>query len=228
MTTIIKTENLCKNFQVWKQEVSVLKNIGIEIFEGEFVSIMGPSGSGKSTLLYLLGALDNTTSGRIIANGEDLSQMTDAAASHYRCRKLGFVFQFYNLIPNLTVEENILLPILLDGKKAKNYKERLNELLATIHLEDRRRHLPAELSGGQQQRVAIARALIHDPEIILADEPTGNLDSNTGKEIMELFRKINIEHKKTIIQVTHSEEAAAYGNRVIYIKDGVVKDETAG
>jgi len=223
MSAMIKTENLCKSFSLGKQEVPVLRNVNIEIGDGEFVSIMGPSGSGKSTLLYLLGALDSATSGSVVADGENLSCMTDVDASRYRRQKLGFVFQFYNLVPNLTVEENILLPVLLDGKKARDYKGRLAELIEVTHLTDRRRHLPAELSGGQQQRVAIARALIHDPDIILADEPIGNLDSTTGTEIMKLFRQINAERGKTIVQVTHSEEAAEFGSRVIYLKDGEVQ-----
>jgi len=227
MKTVIKTQNLCKTFQVGGQPFEVLKNINLQIQEGEFISIMGQSGSGKSTLLYLLGSLDSPTSGEIFIKDTPLSAVTDTQASEYRRKKLGFVFQFYNLVPNLTVEENILLPILLDGQKAKNYKRRLDEVISVVGLSDRKKHLPTQLSGGQQQRVAVARALIHNPDIIFADEPTGNLNSKTGNEIMELFRQINVEQGKTIVQVTHSSEAAKFGNRVITIKDGVAQKEEA-
>ena len=183
---------------------------------------MGPSGSGKSTLLYLLGGLDVATSGSVKLFGKELSTMKDDEQSIMRRRDIGFVFQFYNLIPNLNVEENIMLPVLLDGKKVKEYNERLEYILEVVGLQDRRKHTPRELSGGQQQRVAIGRALMNNPGIILADEPTGNLDSKTGMEIMELFKKINITEGKTIIQVTHSSEAAKYGNRIINVRDGRV------
>ncbi|HYH04080.1 MAG TPA: ABC transporter ATP-binding protein, partial [Bacillota bacterium] len=191
---------------------------------GEFVSIMGPSGSGKSTLLYLLGGLDQPTTGSIKINGKELSGMKDREESILRRRDLGFVFQFYNLIPNLNVEENIMLPILLDGKVLKNEKQKLERILAEVGLTDRRYHTPRELSGGQQQRVAIARALVNEPDIILADEPIGNLDSKTGTEIMKLLQRINHEYGKTIVQVTHSGEAAQYGDRIIHVRDGKVWD----
>lgn len=219
---VIETRNLCKIFQLGDTSVEVLKDINISIKKGEFVSIMGPSGSGKSTLLYLIGGLDKPTSGSIKINGKELSVMNDKEESTMRRQEIGFVFQFYNLIPNLNVEENIMLPILLDGKKIKNYKDKLNEILEIVGLEDRRKHTPRELSGGQQQRVAIARALINEPDIILADEPIGNLDSKTGTDIMILLKKINEEKNKTIVQVTHSTEAAEYGNRIIKVKDGKV------
>ncbi|HOQ15970.1 MAG TPA: ABC transporter ATP-binding protein [Defluviitaleaceae bacterium] len=219
---VIETRNLCKTFQLGDTSVEVLKDINISIKKGEFVSIMGPSGSGKSTLLYLIGGLDKPTSGSIKINGKELSVMNDKEESTMRRQEIGFVFQFYNLIPNLNVEENIMLPILLDGKKIKNYKDKLNEILEIVGLEDRRKHTPRELSGGQQQRVAIARALINEPDIILADEPIGNLDSKTGTDIMILLKKINEEKNKTIVQVTHSTEAAEYGNRIIKVKDGKV------
>jgi putative ABC transport system ATP-binding protein len=183
---------------------------------------MGPSGSGKSTLLYLIGGLDKPTSGSVMVKGNELSEMKDKEQSIMRRREIGFVFQFYNLIPNLNVEENVMLPILLDGKSIKNCKEKLDEILDTVGLADRRKHTPRELSGGQQQRVAIARALINEPDIILADEPIGNLDSQTGTEIMMLLQKINKEKGKTIVQVTHSREAAEYGSRIINVKDGKV------
>ncbi len=219
---VIEAKALVKTFKLGEVEVKVLKNIDLEIKEGEFVSIMGPSGSGKSTLLYLLGGLDKPTSGSVKIAGKELSYMKDKEQSIMRRRNVGFVFQFYNLIPNLDVEENIMLPLLLDGKKLKSYKERLEEILEVVGLSDRRKHTPRELSGGQQQRVAIARALVGDPDVILADEPIGNLDSKTGTEVMELLRKINLEKKKTIVQVTHSKEAAGYGQRIVYVKDGKV------
>jgi putative ABC transport system ATP-binding protein len=196
--------------------------MSIQITQGEFVSIMGPSGSGKSTLLYILGGLDNPTEGSVLLGDKDISKYNDEKKSIMRRRDIGFIFQFYNLIPNLNVEENILLPILLDGKSEKDYRKKLNDILEIVGLSDRRKHTPRELSGGQQQRVAIARALINSPEIIFADEPTGNLDSKTGIEIMELLKEINCENNKTIVMVTHSAEAAAYSNRIINVRDGII------
>ena len=222
MQAMISTAELNKNFQMGEIEIQVLRDINLEIAKGEFASIMGPSGSGKSTLLYLLGGLDKPTSGSIKVNGKELAVMEDKAQSVMRRKEVGFVFQFYNLVPNLNVEENVMLPLLLDGKKMKANREKVEEILETVDLLDRKTHTPRELSGGQQQRVAIARALINEPEIILADEPTGNLDSKTGNTIMELFQKINQEKKKTIIQVTHSEEGASFGTRTIRLKDGEV------
>ena len=223
MEKAIEVTNLNKTFQMGTVAVEVLKDINLQINKGEFASIMGPSGSGKSTLLYLMGGLDKPTSGSIKVNGRELSHMTDQDESVMRRRDIGFVFQFYNLIQNLNVEENIMVPILLDGKKVKDYKQRLEEILQIVGLKDRRTHTPRELSGGQQQRVAIARALINDPDIILADEPTGNLDSTTSSEVLELLRKISTEKGKTVIQVTHSMEAATYGNRIVNVRDGMVK-----
>jgi putative ABC transport system ATP-binding protein len=220
----VETVNLWKSFQLGEVEVEVLKDITIAIARGEFVSVMGPSGSGKSTLLYLIGGLDKPTSGSIRINGKELAKMQDEEESLLRRRDLGFVFQFYNLIPNLTVAENIMLPVLLDGKNLKREEGKLEQILEDVGLSDRRHHTPRELSGGQQQRVAIARALINEPDIILADEPIGNLDSKTGTEIMKLLQRINRERGKTIIQVTHSEEAAAYGDRIIHVRDGKVWD----
>jgi putative ABC transport system ATP-binding protein len=222
---IIQTENLNKSYKLGTESVDVLKDINLTIKQGEFVSIMGPSGSGKSTLLYLLGGLDNPTSGSVKIAGKELSVMKDKAKSIMRRRDVGFVFQFYNLIPNLDVEDNIMLPILLDGKKIKDYRKKLDDILDVVGLTDRRRYTPRELSGGQQQRVAIARALINEPEVILADEPIGNLDSKTGQGVMELLKRINLENGKTIVQVTHSSDAASYGQRIIYVKDGRVVEE---
>ena len=219
---IIETKNLNKTFKMGDLDIEVLKDINLSIESGEFVSIMGPSGSGKSTLLYLIGGLDKPTSGSVKIKGNELSEMKDKEQSIMRRRDIGFVFQFYNLIPNLSVEENVILPVLLDGKKLKDYKNKLDDILEVVGLEDRRAHTPRELSGGQQQRVAIARALVNEPDIILADEPIGNLDTKTGTEVMQLLQRINREKKKTIVQVTHSKEAADYGNRIINVRDGKV------
>lgn len=226
MTAIIESVGLNKVYTMGNVEVEVLKDINLEIKEGEFVSIMGPSGSGKSTLLYLMGGLDKPSSGTIRIKGREIAGLKDSEESRLRRQEMGFIFQFYNLIPNLNVEENIMLPILLDGKKMKDYRKELDSILDIVGLSDRRRHTPRELSGGQQQRVAIARALINQPDIILADEPTGNLDSKTGAEVLDLLTKINKENGKTIIQVTHSREAADYGQRIIHVKDGKVSEES--
>ena len=223
MNPVVEITDLYKTYKLGTVDVEVLKGINLSIQSGEFVSIMGPSGSGKSTLLYLIGGLDKPTSGSVKINGKELSVMKDKDESVMRRREIGFVFQFYNLIPNLNVEENIMLPILLDGKKIKDYRKKLDVLLEIVGLSDRRHHTPRELSGGQQQRVAIARALINEPDIILADEPIGNLDSKSGTEIMLLLKRINQEKGKTVIQVTHSKEAAEYGNRIIHVKDGRVE-----
>ena len=222
MEEVIAVQDLFKSYPLGAGKIDILKNINVSISQGEFVSIMGPSGSGKSTLLYLMGGLDKPSQGSVKIKGKDLANMQDEEASTVRCRDIGFVFQFYNLIPNLTVEENIMLPILLDGKREKDYKDSLAEIVEIVGLKERRKHTPRELSGGQQQRVAIARALINEPDIIMADEPIGNLDSKTGMEIMELLQKINQEKGKTIIQVTHSLESSTYGNRTIFLRDGEI------
>ena len=220
MHPLIETHDLCKTYRIGTEALHVLQDVNIAIDPGEFVSIMGPSGSGKSTLLYHIGGLDNPTTGSIRLKGQELSVMKDRQESLMRRRDIGFVFQFYNLVPNLNVEENVMLPALLDGKRQKALRPRLDHLLEVVGLSDRRRHTPRELSGGQQQRVAIARALLNKPDIIMADEPIGNLDSKTGFEIMTLLREINRSAGATIVQVTHSPEAAEYGNRVIHVKDG--------
>jgi len=220
MEKIIEISDLNKIYQNEEVSVEVIKKLNLDIFKGEFISIMGPSGSGKSTLLYLMGGLEKPTSGVVKIGNEAIHLMKDSQESAMRRSTLGFVFQFYNLVPHLTVEDNILLPILLNGGKRKDYKERLQHLIEVVGLTDKRKSFPTRLSGGQQQRVAIARALINNPDIILADEPIGNLDSKTGTEIMELFRKINKEEGKTIIQVTHSKESALYGDRIIFVRDG--------
>lgn len=220
--TTIEGKDIVKEFKIGDTTTRVLKGVSLKIMQGEFVSIMGQSGSGKSTLLYILGGLDAPTRGSVHINGVNISQWDDEKMSEIRRQKIGFVFQFYNLIPNLNVEENIMLPLLLDGKKMKDYKKQLDRILNVVGLGDRRKHTPRQLSGGQQQRVAIARALIADPEILFADEPTGNLDSKTGEEIMSLLQKINRESRQTIIMVTHSQAAAKCSSRVITVKDGVI------
>ena len=218
----VEGKHIIKNFQIGSTTTKVLKDISLQVMRGEFVSIMGPSGSGKSTLLYILGGLDAPTKGQVLLNGTDISRFGDEKMSQIRRQKIGFVFQFYNLIPNLNVEENIMLPLLLDGKKMGSYKKQLHQILEIVGLSERRRHTPRELSGGQQQRVAIARALIGSPEILFADEPTGNLDSETGAEIMNLLSEINQTTGQTIIMVTHSPEAARSSSRVITVQDGVI------
>lgn len=218
----IEGKNIVKEYGIGDNITRVLKDVSLQIMQGEFVSIMGPSGSGKSTLLYILGGLDNPTGGSVVINDEDISKFDDYKKSVMRRRNIGFVFQFYNLIPNLNVEENILLPILLDGKNSKNYRKQLDGILEVVGLSSRRKHTPRELSGGQQQRVAIARALINNPDILFADEPIGNLDSKTGTDIMKLLREINKENNKTIVMVTHSKDSAEYSNRIINVMDGVI------
>ncbi len=222
MSKIIEVKNLSKEFGEGENKIKVLKNLSFSVDKGEFVSIMGPSGCGKSTLLYQLGALDQPTEGEVLIDEKNVNAMKEKDLAEMRRKKIGFVFQFYNLVQNLTVEENILLPVIMDGKKEKDYKEKLDELLKTIGLYEKKKSLPSQLSGGQQQRVSIARAVIMSPDLILADEPIGNLDSQSGEEIMKLFKKINEEENITIVQVTHSKESSEYGNRVIKLKDGVI------
>ncbi len=220
MTSAIEAINLYKAYKTGTVEVEVLKGITLKIERGEFLSIMGQSGSGKSTFLYITGGLDKPTSGTVLINGRDITRMADSEESVMRRRCIGFVFQFYNLIPNLNVEENIMLPAMLDGRKQEEYRERLAEMLDITGLAKRRTHRPGELSGGEQQRTALARALINKPDILLADEPTGNLDSNTGKEVLNLFKRINRERGLTIVMVTHSHEAASVAGGTIIMRDG--------
>ncbi len=220
---VIEVKDMNRSFENGKEIAHVLKDINLTIEEGEFVSIMGPSGSGKSTLLYLLGGLDMPTSGTVKVNNTDLRQLKDKELCKMRNEDIGFVFQFYNLVPNLNVEDNISLPCMISGKSRSSYKDKLDECLKIIGMEDKRKLTPRELSGGQQQRVAIARALVFDPKIIFLDEPIGNLDSKTGMRIMELFREINQKYNKTIVQVTHSEKAAKFGTKLIKLVDGQIE-----
>ncbi|RXM68315.1 ABC transporter ATP-binding protein [Clostridium tetani] len=221
---VLKTIDLSKSYGLGDTKVNALKNINISINEGEFVAVVGASGSGKSTLLHLLGGVDKPTSGKVIVDGADIYALSEKELAVFRRRKIGFIFQFYNLIPVLTAEENITLPILLDNKKVdKKYEE---ELINILGLKNRRNHLPSELSGGQQQRVSIGRALAYKPSIILADEPTGNLDSKNSKEIIELLRFSVQKYHQTLIIITHDLNIASQADRIITIEDGfVVKDE---
>ena len=221
-TAAVEGRHIVKNFRLGDTVTEVLKDVSLQVMPGEFVSIMGPSGSGKSTLLYILGGLDTPTGGRVLLNGTDISSFGDEKMSVLRRRNIGFVFQFYHLIPNLNVEENIMLPLLLDGQKMERCTDRLDRILDMVGLSDRRRHTPRELSGGQQQRVAIARALIGNPGILFADEPTGNLDTKAGADIMSLLREINRSTGQTIIMVTHSPEAAKSSSRIITVRDGSI------
>ena len=199
--------------------LEVLKGINLTVKKGEFISLMGESGSGKSTLLYQIGFLDSPTEGTVLINGQDVNKLNDKEQSKIRRETIGFVFQFYNLIPNLSVEDNILLPVIMSGRNKKDYDEKLTSLLKTVGLLDKRKMLPKQLSGGQQQRVAIARAVIMEPDLILADEPTGNLDSISTNEIMRLFRKLNKDRN-----ITHSKAVAEFGNKIIYLEDGQIVD----
>lgn len=217
---MIEAKNISKRFTIGTQKLQVLKDVSLTVEAGEFVSLMGPSGSGKSTLLYILGGLDKADAGSISINGKKIGNLSDCDESAMRRDDIGFVFQAYNLIDNLTVEENILIPALLDDQKRSAVNERLEELLNAVGLFEHRKHRPMELSGGQQQRTAIARALINHPKVIFADEPIGNLDSQNGKEVLKLLSKLNKQYGITILMVTHSEESTRYGDRVIRLRDG--------
>ncbi len=221
---ILEVKNLCKNYGKGDTLVKALDNVSFEVNEGEFVAIVGASGSGKSTLLHILGAVDRPTSGTVIVNGTDVFKQNDNDLAIFRRRKVGLIYQFYNLIPILNVSENMTLPVLLDGKKVD--KEYLNELIDILGLTKRVLHLPNELSGGQQQRVSIGRALMAKPDIILADEPTGNLDSKSSKEIIDLLKLSNTKYNQTIIMITHDINLAKCANRIITINDGkIISDE---
>jgi putative ABC transport system ATP-binding protein len=222
---ILETDHLIKQYQMGKVTVNALDGVDFVVGKGEFVAIMGPSGSGKSTLMYMLGGLDKPTDGEVTLGGKKLSVLSDHNTTIVRRRNVGFVFQFYNLLPTLSAEENIALPLLIDGKHIKDYRAKLDQLLELVGLTDRRHHKPDQLSGGQQQRVAIARALITDPAIVLADEPTGNLDSKSGEEILKLLRRSCDQFQQTIVMVTHDAKAASYSDRVVFLKDGKIVGE---
>ena len=220
---ILEIRNLNKIYGKGETRVDALKNISFDVEQGEFVAIVGPSGSGKSTLLHILGGVDSPTSGVVNIAGTDISKLDEGKLAIFRRRHIGLIYQFYNLIPILNVEENMTLPLLLDGKKAN--KKLLNDLVKKLGLEARLKHLPNQLSGGQQQRVSIGRALMNNPALLLADEPTGNLDSENTKEIVELLRKFNRENNQTVIIITHDDSIALSADRVITIEDGrITKD----
>ena len=221
---ILRVENICKTYEMDNAPVYALSDVSFTVDKGEFVAIIGASGSGKSTLLHILGGVDRPTSGKVFVDGQDVYEQNEDELAVFRRRQVGLVYQFYNLIPVLTVEENITLPIRLDGRKIN--KERLKELLSTLKLVKRRKHLTSQLSGGQQQRVAIGRALINAPAIILADEPTGNLDTENTRDIMKLMRESNQAYRQTIILITHDREIAMQADRILEIQDGrLVRDE---
>ncbi|MBQ6018240.1 MAG: ABC transporter ATP-binding protein [Clostridiales bacterium] len=220
MNTVIEVNNVSKTFGKNTNLNRVLDEACMYVAEGEFVSLMGASGSGKSTLLYLIGGLDRDFEGKITLCGKDIGSLKDKQLSDLRLKNVGFVFQFYNLVMNLNVADNILLPQTLNGKTNASLKDELDEILELTGLTDKKKAMPATLSGGQQQRVAIARAVMGNPAIILADEPTGNLDAKSSQEVMELFSKLNKEKGLTILQVTHSERCASYGTRIIKLEDG--------
>jgi putative ABC transport system ATP-binding protein len=221
----VETAGLQKVYGAGPTAVHALEDVSLTFPNGEFAAIMGPSGSGKSTLLHILGALDKPTSGRVAVGGTELSGLSDRKLTLLRRERMGFVFQFFNLIPTLSAEENVLLPVLIAGNKPGEYTKRLDELLDLVKLTGRRTHRPDELSGGEQQRVAIARALIKTPDIILADEPTGNLDSKTGAEVLELLKESAARFEQTILMVTHDPRAAATAGRAVFLSDGRVVDE---
>jgi putative ABC transport system ATP-binding protein len=220
---ILQATQLRKQYQLGDQPVNALAGIDLVLERSDFIAIMGPSGSGKSTLLHLLGGLDLPSDGEITLAGMRLSVLDDDRITLARRRNVGFIFQSYNLLPMLTAEENILLPMIIEGQNPARFRDRLDALVNLISLGDRRYHKPTQLSGGEQQRVAIARALITQPAIVLADEPTGNLDSKTGTTIMELLRRSRDELQQTIIMVTHDPRAAAYADRVVFLRDGQIQ-----
>ena len=224
MTPIIHLEDIRKSYFMGKQAISVLKGISLEIQKNEYVALMGPSGSGKSTLMNILGCLDSPTAGTYILNGHDVSTMVDDALADIRNKEIGFVFQQFNLLPRLTALENVALPLVYAGMTRKLRTEVAMEVVRKVGLEDRSHHKPNELSGGQCQRVAIARALVNNPSLILADEPTGNLDSKTSVEIMEIFKKIH-DGGNTVVLVTHEEDIANYARRVVRLRDGVIETD---
>lgn len=221
---LLRVEHLCKTYGTGENQVKALDDVSFSVNRGEFVAIIGPSGSGKSTLLHLLGGVDKPTSGKVFVDGCDVYAQNEEKLAIFRRRQVGLIYQFYNLIPVLDVVENMTLPVLLDGQKVN--QKRLGELLDTLGLRGRERHLPNQLSGGQQQRVSIGRALMNAPAVVLADEPTGNLDSKNSQEIVELLRLSNRTYHQTLIVITHDEQLALQADRIIAIEDGkIVRDE---
>ncbi|MDE5588863.1 MAG: ABC transporter ATP-binding protein [Acetatifactor sp.] len=221
---ILRVENLCKTYGRGENQVKALDNVSFSVNKGEFVAIIGPSGSGKSTLLHILGGVDRATSGKVYVDGSDVYAQNDEQLAIFRRRQVGLIYQFYNLIPVLNVVENITLPVLMDGRKVN--QDRLKELMTTLKLVGRENHLPNQLSGGQQQRVSIGRALMNAPSVVLADEPTGNLDSKNSQEIVELLKVSNQKYNQTLIIITHDENIALQADRILAIEDGkITRDE---
>jgi len=225
MSAILEAQALKKTYTMGDHEVNALNGVDFCVEKGEFVAIMGPSGSGKSTLLHVLGGLDRPSDGEVTLAGKRLSILNDKQATLVRRRNIGFVFQFFNLLPTLSTEENIALPLIIDGENPRKHEERITGLLELVGLVERRRHKPDQLSGGEQQRVAIARALVTEPAMVLADEPTGNLDSKSGTAIMELMRRSCDELNQTVVIVTHDARAAAYADRVVFLADGQISTQ---
>jgi putative ABC transport system ATP-binding protein len=223
---MIRCTDVRKVYRHGKNEITALDGVSLDIHRGEFAVIMGPSGSGKSTLLHLIGGLDRPTSGELLVDQRLVGQMADDQVTLFRRTRIGFIFQFFNLLPTLSALENVTLPFVLDGRSKEEAEQRATTLLDKVGLENRKDHLPEEMSGGEIQRIAVARALAFDPPILLADEPTGNLDSKTGESILSLLREINREAGCTIVMVTHSQEAAGHGGRTIFFRDGKVEKES--
>lgn len=225
MTDVLQTTGLRKQYQMGEVTVDALQDVDFVVRQGEFVAIMGPSGAGKSTLLHLMGGLDTPSDGDVALGGKRLAHLSDDEITIVRRRQVGFIFQFFNLLPTLTAAENVALPMLIDGKRMEDYAARVDELLNLVGLGDRRDHKPDQLSGGEQQRVAIARAFVSDPKIVLADEPTGNLDSKSGTTVLELLRRTCKDLNGTVVMVTHDPRAASYADRVVFLKDGRIVRE---
>ncbi len=220
MTQALKTSNLGKQYQMGEVTVDALRSVDLIIKQGEFVAVMGPSGSGKSTLLHLMGGLDTPSCGDIMLGGQRLAHLSDDEITIVRRRQIGFIFQFFNLLPTLNAAENVALPLLIDGKRSEDYEARVDDLLDMVGLADRKHHRPDQLSGGQQQRVAIARAFVTRPKIVLADEPTGNLDSKSGVTVLKMLRETCKDLHATVVMVTHDPRAASFADRVIFLQDG--------
>lgn len=222
MSAILVVNNLHKSYNLGEIEVQALRGVDLSVQEGEFIAIMGPSGSGKSTLLHLLGGLDTPSRGEVILGGKSLKGLKDSRLAMIRRQEIGFIFQFFNLLPTLTAAENIYLPFLLDNKRGKQYDDKVQQMLSLVGLSDRSHHFPNQLSGGEQQRVAIARALVIEPRIILADEPTGNLDSSAAMTVLKLLQESSNQQKQTILMVTHDRKTAGYSEKLLELQDGKI------
>lgn len=222
---LLQVRGVTKEYRTEGTVTHALRGVDLEVAPGEYLAVMGPSGSGKSTLLHIMGGLDRPTSGAVRIGGRDISTLPDRRMTLMRRRELGFVFQFFNLVPVLTARENVALPLVVDGVHRRKYRNRVEELLRTVGLTDRADHLPAQLSGGQQQRVAIARALVAEPEVLFADEPTGNLDSRSSADVLELLRRLVDEHGQTVVVITHDPTAASGCDRTVFLRDGTIVDE---